>query len=684
MVMGGGIVRPLAILALVATALLPVQPVAAQTAPDTDFAAMIRSRRPGPISDANLRVAAATMDEGRAALRNKKFPEAIQLFTKVLGLSENEYSAEAEELLGLAYQRSGKLAAARAIYEDCLRRYPGGEQGERVRQRLAGISPGPGDVSAALQTPPGAPAKGVLVGKFTKSDTPSWKIVGTVSSFYMRDDAFVSVRDRSTAPNPALNVDDALVQQNAILTSVNLLGTWNNDSTSGRFRFDAGVEHRFETVQNGPTGSQVDQFGVSQASVDVVLKNLNLRAIIGRQTYNGNGIFGRFDGAVVSWLAFPFLKLDVFAGSSANSRFNLPFDDPRYFYGFGIGTGPQPSGIDASVYFNEQRSGSLLDRRAVGADIKYSDPTRFAFANVDYDLSFQALGQATISGSWTFPNKATVYGGADYRRVPFLSSSNVLLNRPFNTLYDFLKNQIAIGQPLNSDQVKRIVLDETPVYKSAMLGLSYPLTDKLQISADATVANLSQAIIPAALLDPTLAQLAAGNEYYFSTQLIGTSIFKEGDMFIGAFHYAQQSTDKQYVLDFSARWPTTKDLMVSPRLRLGYAEFLPGAVLNNGQPTGINVIQYTVMPSLQLNYNWSPNLTFEAEVGTQLTYALQPTLKTRDTEVFVTAGFRYSFDLFGDSKADRLSTPRSPVAAAICRYTARTDGSCATPTSASP
>jgi hypothetical protein len=523
----------------------------------------------------------------------------------------------------------------------------------------------------------------VLVGKFTKSDAPTWKIVGTISSFYMRDDAFVAVRNSSVAPNLNLNADDTLVLQNAIFTSTNLVGTWNSDHTSGRIRVDAGLEHRFDTVQNGPTGSQVDQFGVAQASIDVVLKDLNLRAIIGRQTYNGDGIFGRFDGAVLSWLALPYLKLDLFAGSSANSRFNLPFDDPRYFYGFGIGTGPLSNGLDASIYFNEQRSGSLLDRRAVGADIKYSDPTKFAFATVDYDLRFQALGQAVVSGSWTFPNKLTVYGGADYHRVPFLSSSNVLLNRPFATLYDFLKNQIAIGQPLSNDQINRIVLDETPVYKSAMLGFSYPITDKLQVSADATIANLSEAIIPAALLDPTLAQLATGNEYYFTTQLIGTNIFKEGDMYVGAFHYAQQSTDKQYVLDLSARWPVTKDLMVGPRVRLGYSEFLPGGVLSNGQPTGINVVQYSVMPSLQINYNWNPNLSFEMEVGSQLTYGVQPALTTRDTEVFVTAGFRYSFDLSGGSKGGSLSTPRSPVAAAICRYTARADGSCTTPTSTS-
>jgi outer membrane lipoprotein YfiO len=680
--MAGRIARPPAILVLVGAALLLVRPAAAQTAPGTGAAAVVKNRREGPISDADLRVAAASMDEGRAALKRQKFREAIQIFTKVLGFPKNQYSAEAQELLGFAYQKNGQLAEARAIYEDCLRRYPSGEQSERVKQRLAGISTVQGDVSV-LRTSPEMPTKALPVGKFTKTDATNWKLVGSVSSFYIRDDAFVTARDTSVAPNPAVNADDVQVHQNEILTTLDLLGTWNSDHTSGRIRFNAGQEHRFDSVQNGPSGSQVDRFGVSQASIDMVQKDLNLRTILGRQTYNGDGVFGRFDGALVSWQALPFLKLDLVGGSPANSRYNLPFTAQRWFYGFGIGTGSLFSGLDASIYFNEQRGRWLVDREAIGADIKYSDPTKFAFGNVDYDLRFRQLNQAVISGSWTFPNKATLFGGADYRRVPFLSSWNVLLNQPFKTLYDFLRNQAAIDQPLNNDQVNQLALAETPLYKSAMLGFSYPITDKLQVSADATIANLSRTITPASLLDPTLAQLAAGNEYYFTTQLIGTNIFKQGDMYTGAFHYAQQSTDKQYVLDFNARWPVTADLMIAPRLRLGYSEYSAGAVLSNGQPTGTNVTQYTIMPSAQIDYKWSPNLTFEAEVGAQWTYGVQPGLKTRDTELFVTLGFRYSFDLDG-SKGFGFSKPRSPAAAAICRYTVRSDGSCTVPTSTSP
>jgi hypothetical protein len=345
----------------------------------------------------------------------------------------------------------------------------------------------------------------------------------------------------------------------------------------------------------------------------------------------------------------------------------MPFTAERYFYGGGIGVGPLFGGLETSIYFNEERGRWLVDREAVGSDIRYADPTKFVFANVDYDLRFQQLGEAVVSGSWTLPAGTTLYGGADYRRVPFLSSWNVLLNQPFGTLYDFLKAQTANGQPLTSEQVNQLALAQTPLYRSVMLGFSHPLSDKLTFSADATFANLSRTITPLASLDPTLAQLATGNEYYATAQLIATGIFKPGDMYIGAFHYAQQETNTQYVLDLNARYPVTNDLMVAPRLRLGYNLF-----------SGADLRQYTVMPSLLIDYNITPNLQFEAEVGTQWTYGRQPGIRTADTEIFGTIGFRYTFDLDATKVFDH-SKPASPAAAAICRYTVRPDGSCTTP-----
>ena len=661
--------RPLVTLVLVGATLLALRPAWAQMAPDTGASIIAKNRRAGTISDSDLRVAAASMDEGRAALRHNNFHEAIQLFTKVLAYPENQYSAEAQELLGLARQKNGQFAEARAVYEDYLRRYPSGEQNERVKQRLAGIVTAQDEATAPLRAPAVAPVGALPIGKFAPTHETTWTLVGSVSSFYIHDDAFTTARDTSLAPNPTANVDDHSVHQNEILTTLDLLATWNNDQTSGKIRFSGGEEHRFSTNQNGPTGDQVDQIGVSQASLDMVVKDWNLRTVAGRQTFNGDGVFGRFDGALFSWQPLPMLKVDLVGGSPANSRYNLPFTAERYFYGGGVGVGPLFGGLEASIYFNEERGRWLVDREAVGLDIRYADPTKFAFGNIDYDMRFQQIGEAVFSGSWTLPNTTTIYGGADYRRVPFLSSWNVLLNQPFGTLYDFLKAQNALGQGLTNAQVDQLALDRTPIYKSAMIGFSYPISDKLQVSADATYVNLSRTISPLGL-DPTLAALAAGNEYYVTAQLISTNIFKDGDMYIGAFRYAQQETDTQYVLDFNTRYPIINDLTLAPRLRLGYSVY-----------TGTGIRQYTVLPSFLVDYNWNSNLTFEAEVGAQWTHSVQPGNKTSDTEFFATLGFRYTFDLEGGTKAADRSKPPTPAVAAICRYTVRPDGSCTTPSS---
>src|SRR5258708_36809311 len=131
--------RPLVTLVLVGATLLVVRAAWAQSAPNDGATNIVKNRRGATISDSDLRVVAASMDEGRAALKHNSFREAIQLFRKVIGYPENQYSAEAQELLGLSLQKNGQLKEAQAVYEDYLRRYPGGEGSERIKQRLAGI-----------------------------------------------------------------------------------------------------------------------------------------------------------------------------------------------------------------------------------------------------------------------------------------------------------------------------------------------------------------------------------------------------------------------------------------------------------------------------------------------------------------------------------------------------------------
>src|SRR6266702_5064019 len=74
--------------------------------------------------------------EVRVAMGSRDYPKAISLLTKLQRQPEFPERARAQELLGLARERAGQLAHAKAEYEEYLRRYPHGEAAERVATRL--------------------------------------------------------------------------------------------------------------------------------------------------------------------------------------------------------------------------------------------------------------------------------------------------------------------------------------------------------------------------------------------------------------------------------------------------------------------------------------------------------------------------------------------------------------------
>ncbi len=622
-------------------------PIGEMRGPSADTTLRPKNRAPGAISDADLRAVAAWMDEGRAALKHNNIGGAIQLFTKVLKYPENQYSADAQEMLGVAYQKSGRLNEASAEYEDYLRRYPSGETSERVKQRLAGIVTASGGATELLHTPNGQPVGMPPTGSFAPVKETTWSLVGSASQFYIRDDGFNTVRDPSIAPDPLAEPDSHQIHQNQMLSTLDLTAIWNNDQTKGKIRFSG--SNQYSLVDS------TDLAGVAALSVDTLVKDWNLRSVVGRQILNTDGVLGRFDGALFSWQALPEVRVDLVGGSPVISRYDLPFKDEKYFYGAGIGLGPFLGGFQTTLYAIQQRDRELIDRESVGADLRYFDQDKFAYGNVDYDVYFNRLNDAVFSGSWTLPDRSTIFGGADYRRTPFLSTWNALLNQPFTTLYDMLR-----VQNLTSDQLQQLAIDQTPIYKSAMIGFSHPLTDRLQVSADATIVNLTQTITPFGL-DPSLASLPSGNDYYFSAQLIGTNFIKEGDMYTAGVHYSQSGTSDIYMIDFNSRFPITNDLRISPRLRFGYTTGV-----------GSDLKEYTVLPSILVDYLLTKDLSLEAEIGVQWTDSIQSGVRSTDTELMGTIGVRYDFYPDTSSKpGDDKIKCGMPGANPLCRYTTR-------------
>jgi hypothetical protein len=553
----------------------------------------------------------------REALKQGKIGLAIAQLQKAVQLAENRRTPEARELLGVAYQKDRQLAAAKSVFEDYLRRYPHGEGSEGVQQRLQAMETANAPPVDSLRAPTIGPT-GIAGGAQPPgSGQPvgggQWGVSGSLSSFYIRDDTRNVMRDPTLALNLNSTRDDHEIHQNTLLSSFDLAAAFNDANVKSKIRFSGSEEHRMGT-------EEADIVGVSAFYLDTTLKDWDTTFKIGRQTRNTGGVLGRFDGAVVNYQVNPLFGITAVGGSPVEYRSDLPFKDDRYFYGGSANFGPY-FGWDTSVYAIEQMDRTIVDRQAVGTELRYNDASKSAFLTVDYDTHFNELDAAIFTGTWTLPDKSILRVGADYRKAPYLTTWNALRGQPYGTLYDLLK---AYAQ----SEVQQMAIDRTATYQSATVGYSRPLTNNLQLNLDFTQAHID-GTITSYNVDGTPDM---GDEFYYSAQLVGTSLLVPNDLYTGAFRYSSLKDTNNYAIDLSTRYPVAEAIRVQPRLTGTYTE-------GKNSP----FTDYTVLPTLLIEYLWTNNLNFEIEVGERWTWRTQGTTRTTENEFLVTAGFRLDF-----------------------------------------
>lgn len=561
----------------------------------------------------DARATGAALDEARAALKKGKPETAAKILLKALSRPENRYSAEAQELMGLARQRLGDLAEAQAEYEDYLQRYPAGDGAERVRQRLAGVTTAKAEAPEKLNATGAEPQRR---GRFTKArdGSESWSLSGSASQFYIRDDSFHTLRDPSLPPDFSTDADDHRVHQNELLSGLDVVGTWRSDDWMWKLRFSGTEEHDFSDEEG-------EIVSVAALYVEAATRDLDGDVRVGRQTRNTGGVLGRFDGALVNWQAVPWLGFSVVGGSPVLRRSDEPFKDDKYFYGASVDLRPFGNAFDLTLFGIEQRDRDYLDRQAIGFETRYLSPWLAAFTTVDYDVHFQDFNAAIANATWTLEDRSTINAGVEYRHSPYLSTWTALQGQPFLTLYDLLKAR-------SVEDVEQLAADRTATYKAATAGYARPLTEHLQWSADVTVAETSGTIASGGVG----ATLSTGTEIYYGTQIVATDAWSAGDMYIAGIRFVDRDESDLYVLDLNSRYPVSEALRVGPRLRLGYQV---------GRRD--DAVEYSVLPSVLLNYYMTRDMSFEFEVGAKWTDTERARVTEEDTELFLTIGYRYDF-----------------------------------------
>ncbi|MEQ1718898.1 MAG: outer membrane protein assembly factor BamD [Hyphomicrobium sp.] len=559
----------------------------------------------GTASPEQSQKAAALMDEGRAALRKSDFTRAIAKFKAILALPQSPSSAEAQEMLALAYQRNKDTDRARAEYEDYLIRYPAGEDSDRVRQRLAAIVTASGEGGEKLKAARDPSAK-------PDDGTRTWTMSGSAAQFYIRDDSFRTVRDPSLPPIVNQDLDSIQTHQNELLTSLDAIATWSGGGSKSKLRFSGTEQHKFDKDD--------DIVGVSALFFETAIRDWGTEFRVGRQTRNTGGVLGRFDGAALSFAAAEPYRVNIVAGSPVERRRDTPFEDEKLFYGASVDIGPF-DGLDATLFAIEQRDRSIIDRRAVGAELRYFDADKSAFAMADYDIHYNDLNAALLTGSWTLADKSNFHGAFDYRKSPYLSTWTALQGQGYPSLYEMLRNKTLA-------EIEQLAVDRTTSLTSVSGGFARPLNDTFQVSLDVTMTNYGGT--PASDIVP--ATTGTGNEYFYQAQIIGNGVLTEGDLAVAGFRYADLQHSDLYVLDLSARYPLMDSLKINPRLLLEY---------RTGKTTDLEA--YSLQPSILVDYYVTRDWMFEVEVGARWTDQIENAVEDTTTDLFFTIGYRYDF-----------------------------------------
>ncbi len=533
------------------------------------------------------------MQEAKAAMTGGNYQRAIQLYTKLLQYPDHKFRQEAQEFLGLARERNGQLAHAKAEYEEYLRLYPEGESSDRVRQRLNGLI-------TAKETP----REKLRKAKQAPGETDwSKDVYGSFSQFYYRD---ASTTD----------LGGTVLNRSALTSDLDVNTRLRSDAYDIHTLFIGGYEKDFRDESD-------DNSRLSALYIDALDRKRHVSGRVGRQSRSTGGVLGRFDGGLFSYQPYSPVTVNLVAGYPVTSSTDTSINDDKHFYGLSFDLGTFMEHWNFNTFIINQEVDGISDRQAVGGETRYFDAYRSFFSLVDYDISYNELNLILFVGNWTFSDKTTFNMSLDYRKSPILMTSNALQGQGVNSIADLLKT-------MTEDEVSNLAQDRTDTAQSIALGVSRPLTDKLQISGDVTFSEMKGTEASGGVE----AMPGTGTESLYSLQLIGSSLIKEGDIAIVGLSYSNMSSSNTISLNLNTRYPILREWRINPRFRVDYRK--------NKKDSG-NQLKFR--PSARMDYVLKRRLHLELEAGYE--WATDKFSETNEEEktrgYFWTVGYRIDF-----------------------------------------
>ena len=476
--------------------------------------------------------------KAKDALGRNDAAAAIESLNALLNLPQNTRSQEAQELIGLARENSGEVSKARAEYDLYLKLYPDDEGAARVRERVAKLGAAPAAEVAAAR-----PAH--------RMEDTGWLISGGFSSYRSHGKSSEEIEplrvilcSQAQLDNPALVPSDSQCSQAANSTSINPQSKNRTVQNTLISNLDLTVRRRAESTDSRFVIRDVDSIyyqnpaksdtnRLNSAYFEHSNRDQGYMARLGRQTGNGSGVLGRFDGGLVGYNLTPKWRLNAVGGDVV--EFNSPYN--KNFYGVSLDLISQDS-WGGNIFAIEQRAEGKLDRRAVGLEARYFDAKRNYYALLDYDTSFNALNIAMLQVNWMGAAGTNFYLTADRRRTPILMLTSAVDTQQGLLNVNSLTSSVADGAI--RDDIVRI----TPMANMLSVGLMHPYTEKWQLGGDFQVSSMTSTQASQYLPTPVAASSSTGNTLLYTVRGIGNGILFKSDMLVlsGSYIDAKHTT----------------------------------------------------------------------------------------------------------------------------------------------
>ena len=415
---------------------------------------------------------------------------------------------------------------------------------------------------------------------------------------------------------------EILTYEDGTTQNVNVL--INNLGTEGRYQDEnIGVRTNFDSTYRYTIyddNSIANEWRLSSLHLAFNFKKPKADLIMGRQVASSGGVLGRFDGIWLSHRFSPRWRYSIYAGYPVDLFGVLPIDEmDRHFAGISLDMGRFANNWDFNLFGISQMINGIVDRQAVGGEIRFSNHKRSHFLLFDYDVSYATVNTFVLSSNWILPARFIFNLLLDSRTIPTLATSSALWGRPESGIDELL----AI---MTEKEVRQLARDRTTRGKTVTIGISRPFGNNYQLSAEFTRFHQTDMIASGgvAAID------YGGIQNIAKLTFLGSGIFKQGDLSIISLRHSSSDVASTNSFDMNVRYPLTRAWRAGPTLLIER--------VNNRSAIDTLMIK----PSLGIDYRWLSNITFDASLSLVHINVIDPS-GNDSNDMFFRLGYRYDF-----------------------------------------